>query len=112
MASRGFAPLFAVALVAILAVSALPAAGSGLDLDSAKSQGLIGEKADGYVGIVGAESTAPVAALVKNVNAKRAAAYAEIAKKNGTSVDAVAALAGEKLIEKAGRGAWVTDKDG
>lgn len=100
-----------LALLLLVAV-AQTAAGSGLDLDSAKSQGLVGEKADGFVGIVGADSTAPVAALVKNVNAKRAAAYAEIAKQNGTTLDAVAALAGAKLIERAAKGEWVTDASG
>lgn len=99
-------------LLAWVAVLALPAAGSGLDLDAAKSQGLVGEKVDGYVGIVVADPTAPVAALVKNVNTKRRSAYEAIAKKNGTAVDAVAALAGAKLIERAGRGEWVTDADG
>jgi uncharacterized protein YdbL (DUF1318 family) len=109
MASRRIPIALALALMALLA---LPAAGSGLDLDAAKSQGLVGEKADGYVGIVVADPTAPVTALVKNVNARRQAAYEAIAKKNGTAVDAVAALAGAKLIERASRGDWVTDTEG
>ena len=101
----------ALALI-VLAAFAQTARASGLDLDGAKSQGLVGEKADGFVGIVVANPTAPVAALVKNVNAKRAAAYAEIAKQNGTTLDAVAALAGAKLIERASSGDWVTDAAG
>ncbi len=96
----------------VLAIFAQSARASGLDLDAAKSQGLVGEKADGFVGIVVADPTAPVTALVKNVNAKRAAAYAEIAKQNGTTLDAVAALAGAKLIERASKGDWVTDAAG
>ena len=109
MAMRFTAVWLAFVLVASLA---LPATASGLDLDRAKSQGLVGEKADGYVGIVVAQSSAPVEALVKNINVKRRAAYEEIAKKNGTSVDAVALLAGAKLIERASSGEWVTDADG
>jgi uncharacterized protein YdbL (DUF1318 family) len=101
-----------LALVFSFASLTTSAWASGLDLDSAKSQGLVGEKADGFVGIVVADPTAPVAALVKQVNAKRATAYAGIAKQNGTSVDAVAALAGAKLIERAGKGQWVTDAQG
>jgi len=99
-------------LLLLLTAFAQAASASGLDLDAAKSQGLVGEKADGFVGIVVANPTAPVAALVKNINAKRAAGYAEIAKQNGTSVDAVAALAGAKLIERASTGEWVTDSTG
>lgn len=109
MACRGITITLAFALVAALA---LPAASSELDLDTAKSQGLVGEKVDGFVGIVVAEPTPPVVALVKNVNAKRRAAYEAIAKKNGTEFDAVAALAGAKLIERASPGEWVTDADG
>lgn len=101
-----------LALLVFLAGLAPQAAASGLDLDAAKSQGLVGEKADGFVGIVVADPTAPVAALVKQINAKRATAYAGIAKENGTSVDAVAALAGAKLIERASKGEWVTDAQG
>jgi len=109
MAQRSITIWLAFVLVAALA---LPAAASGLDLEGAKSEGLVGEKVDGYVGIVVANPTAPVIALVKNINAKRAAAYLEIAKKNGTAVDAVAALAGAKLIERAAKGEWVTDDAG
>ena len=97
----------------LLAVAlAATANASGMDLDRAKDQGLVGERADGYVGIVVAQTNSLVQAMVNQVNQKRRAAYEEIAKKNGTSVDAVALLAGEKLIERAPKGAWVTDPQG
>ena len=103
----------AVWLALVLAVALGTTAGaSGIDLERAKGQGLVGEKADGYVGIVVAETNSLVQALVNGVNAKRRAAYEEIAKKNGTSVDAVALLAGEKLVERAAKGEWVTDANG
>jgi uncharacterized protein YdbL (DUF1318 family) len=98
-----------VGLVLLLAL-ALPAA--SLELDAAKRDGLIGEKADGFVGIVVAKPSAEVRALVDSVNAKRRARYEEIAKKNGTLLDAVAAVAGEKLIQRASPGEWVTDAQG
>ena len=107
------AGLAAIGLVfALVATSALPAHASGINLDRAKGQGLVGEKADGYVAIVAPQSNPLIQALVNNVNAKRRAAYAEIARKNATSVDAVARLAGEKLLARASSGAWVTDADG
>ncbi len=104
----------AAAWLAFVLIAALgtTAKASGIDLERAKDQGLVGEKADGYVGIVVAQTNSLVQALVNQVNAKRRAAYEEIAKKNGTSVDAVARLAGEKLIERAAQGEWVTDADG
>jgi hypothetical protein len=99
-------------VLALAAAIALPAHASGVKLVRAKGQGLIGERADGYVGIVVTQADAPVQALVNGVNARRRAAYEEIAKKHGTSVDAVANLAGELLIARASSGDWVTDADG
>jgi hypothetical protein len=88
--------------------AALPSA--ALDLDAARQQGLVGEQSDGYVGAVSASPSADVKALVAEVNAKRRAAYADIAKKNGTAPDAVAALSAQKLIERAPAGQWIYDK--
>jgi len=109
MARRVTAAWLAFLLLAALGTTA---SASGIDLERAKGQGLVGEKADGYVGIVVPQTTSLVQALVNGVNAKRRAAYEEIAKKNATSVDAVALLAGAKLIERAAKGEWVTDADG
>ena len=99
-------------MLAVRVVLAAHAAASGIDLERAKDEGLVGERADGYVGIVVPQTNSLIQALVTSVNAKRRAAYEEIAKKNGTSVDAVALLAGEKLIARAPAGEWVTDADG
>lgn len=95
----------ALALALVLGI-ALPAA-AALDLDSAKQQGVVGEKMDGYVGIVTKSPSPEVRELVESVNAKRRAAYQEIARKNGTAVEAVGALAGQKLIDRAPAGQWI-----
>jgi len=42
----------------------------------------------------------------------RRAEYASIAERQGVSVDAVAQLAGQKLIERASPGEWVLGVDG
>jgi uncharacterized protein YdbL (DUF1318 family) len=98
-----------VALVAIAVFgAALPSA--AIDLDSAKAQGIVGEQTDGYVAAVAASAPADVQALVADVNAKRRAAYQEIAQKNGTKVDDVGVLAAQKLIGRAPPGAWIRDK--
>jgi uncharacterized protein len=96
----------------LLLALALAVPAASLELGGAKRDGLIGEKADGFVGIVVAKPSADVRALVDSVNAKRRASYEEIAKKNGTPLDAVAAVAGEKLTGRASRGEWVTDAQG
>lgn len=94
----------------MLLLPAAPAA--ALTLDEAKARGLVGERPDGFVGIVDPAAPAEVRALVEEVNAKRRAAYERIAKKNGVPLDAVAALAGKKLIEKTPAGQYVMDAQG
>jgi len=98
--------------IALLAALALAAPASALDLDAAKRQGLVGEMTSGYVGAVQSNPPADVAALVAEVNTRRAAGYREIATRNGTAVEAVAALAGQKLIDRAPPGAWIGDAGG
>jgi len=82
-------------------------AAHAMDLDSAKGRGLVGERADGYLGIVVANPSAEVEALVEEVNDKRRARYEEIARSNGIEVAKVEALAGQKAIEKTESGGWV-----
>jgi uncharacterized protein YdbL (DUF1318 family) len=95
----------------VLSFAAAPAAWAA-DLDSAKAAGQVGERADGYLGLVNPGAPPAVKQLVDEVNAKRKAKYAEIAKQNGTSVAAVAALAGPKLIERTAAGQYVMGTDG
>jgi uncharacterized protein YdbL (DUF1318 family) len=98
-----------VALAA--ALLAVPLAAAASPLDDAKRAGHVGEQADGYLGLPpGAPSSAR--ALVDRINAERAEHYADIAAKNGTSPAAVAALAGQKLIERTPAGQWVRPEDG
>ena len=78
-----------------------------VELDQAKNDGLIGERADGYLGLVETGASAPVVALVQQVNTKRKAEYERIAAKNNLSLDQVQALAGKKTIERTRQGHWV-----
>ncbi len=77
------------------------------DLTSAKRDGLVGERADGYLGIVVASPSAEVKALVDDVNAKRRARYEQIARDNNIDVADVEARAGQKAIERTTSGGWV-----
>jgi uncharacterized protein YdbL (DUF1318 family) len=97
-------------IVALVLAIALPAL--ALDLDEARAKGTVGERMDGYVAAVASAPSAEVAALVAEVNAKRRAHYEDIAKRTGAPVEAVAALAGQKLISNAPAGQFVNDGSG
>jgi uncharacterized protein len=64
---------------------------------SARSQGLVGEKTDGYLGFVVAPSAA-IKALVDDINIKRKAKYTEEALANGATVEEMAFRTGCRLI--------------
>jgi len=100
----------AIATVLLL-VAGAPSARAD-ELDSAKAAGQVGERPDGYLGVVSPSAQPAAKQLVEDVNAKRKAKYAEIAKQNGTAVDAVAALMGAKLIERTPAGQYVMGADG
>jgi hypothetical protein len=101
-----------------LGAIALLALGLGLGpaqadaLDDAKAAGLVGERIDGYLGVVDSGAPGDVKRLVEQINAERQAKYAEIAKKQGAPAKAVAQIAGEKLVGRAGSGEYVMGADG
>ncbi len=76
-----------------------------LDLGTAKAQGLVGETVTGYLAPV--KATPEVQKLVNEINAKRKAVYEKIAKRNGTSLQAVELLAGKKAIAKTPAGQFI-----
>ena len=96
----------ALAAIAALLFVAPSAVWAG-SLSDAKAAGWVGEQADGLLGIVDSSAPESAKALVKSVNAKRREGYASIAKKNGTSITAVAALAGDRNIAKTQPGHYV-----
>ena len=83
-----------------------------VDLQSAKSSGLVGEQLNGYLGIVDASAGSDVRALVKDVNAKRKAKYTAIASQNSTSLETVELLAGKKAVEKTQSGNYIQTATG
>jgi uncharacterized protein YdbL (DUF1318 family) len=99
----------AVFFSALLLLGALAA--NAATLDDAKAAGQIGEGVDGYVHLVDKNAPAAAKALVKDVNNKRKAKYASIAKTRGASVENVAALAGAKLVERTPAGQYVMDSN-
>jgi uncharacterized protein len=91
-----------MSIVAALLVTTATAA-SAMQRDpayeAARSGGLIGEKADGYLGYVSPPSAA-IDALVKDLNIKRKSAYTEAARANGATVEEMAFRNGCRLISE------------
>lgn len=105
-----FLILAAVALAPAVTVAPSPAWAQAMSLDQAKSKGLVGEKLDGYLGVV--SNAAGVQQLVDQVNLQRKQLYKDIAAKNGIPVSAVEQLAAKKAIEKAASGEVVQSPGG
>ncbi len=107
---------FVVGLCAITLAAGLTAttavAASDL-IEQAKSQCIVGEQADGYLGVVsGASASSEVRREVRDINQRRKSYYADIARRNGVSVEVTAVLTAEKLISQARSGHCVRDQSG
>ena len=83
----------------------------GLSLEEAKTKGLVGEKPNGYLGVVNPGSR-EAQSLADEVNEKRRKAYQDIAARNKTQLEAVEALAGEKAIQNTKSGHFVEGSGG
>ena len=81
-------------------------------LTQPKADGLIGEQANGYIGLVRQDIPADITELVNEVNAKRKAGYQKIAAGQGTSLAEVEIVGGNKAIEKTLRGNYIRDTSG
>lgn len=105
--------LWGVAIYIALMLLTTASLASALSLDEAKAKGLVGERANGYLGAVSSPN-AETQALIADVNQKRREAYEGIAKRNRTPQTAVESLAGEKAIQNTqpghfieGPGGWI-----
>ncbi len=81
-------------------------------LDQAKAEGWIGEKPDGYLGLVRSDAPPDVQALVGDVNGKRRANYQRIASRQGVPPSEVEKVGGQTAIEKTAPGHYVMDGSG
>ena len=81
-------------------------------LEEAKAAGQIGEKQDGYIGLVQSSVPADVAALINDVNAQRKERYEQIARENGIAVEDVAKLAFTRAFENTRSGHFVEASPG
>ena len=99
-------------VIATAALSLLIAStASAISLEEAKDKGLVGEKPNGYLGVVNPAGP-DVQALTNEVNQKRHQAYEDIAKRNRTPLSSVEALAGEKAIQNTRPGNFIEGPGG
>ena len=106
------------AVLAALAIA--PAAAIAMDaksaVDAAKTAGVVGEQADGFLGFVKPSADTALKAAVQEINEGRAALYRQAAAKNGVTVEAAGASAYTSVVQlrlkpgefyKPANGAWV-----
>lgn len=88
------------------------AAAASAIVEQAKSECIVGEQADGYLGVVDpGKASAELRREVDSINMQRKAAYARLAEKNGVTIDDAAKVTAEKLINQAPSGQCVRDQD-
>jgi len=101
--------IFTVLLTSLLAISIAVASSP---LTQPKADGLIGEQANGYLGLVTQNAPADIKKLVEETNAKRRAGYKKIAETQGTVLAEVEKVGGLTAIEKTLKGNYIRDTDG
>ena len=95
----------------IAAPAVAQSAGAKAEVDRAKAQGMIGEQADGFLGVVsGADPS--VRAAMAEINAGRAQAYRDAAARSGASPDAAGQAAGRMLAGRLGPGEYFRNASG
>lgn len=95
------------ALVFMLAGLGWSGASWGMDLKTAKEQGLVGEQPNGYLGLVKSGAPGDVTVMINKINSLRKKEYQRIAQQNKTELNVVEKLAGKKAIEKTPSGQYV-----
>lgn len=93
------------ALIVMLAGLGWSGASWAIDLQEAKAKGLVGEQANGYLGLVKANAAAE--AMMNEINSLRKQEYQSIAQRNKTELSVVEKLAGKKAIEKTPAGQYI-----
>ena len=81
-------------------------------VDAAKAQGAVGEKSDGFLGLVTGSATPATQAAMAEINAGRAQAYRDIAARTGVSAAAAGEATAQQLFARLPPGAWYRAADG
>ncbi|MFP8966331.1 YdbL family protein [Pokkaliibacter sp. CJK22405] len=98
-------------LVSVLAGLMFSAMVWALDIDSAKSQGLVGESNRGYL-VAMVKGNNAVDSLVNDINEKRRQVYQRNASAAGVTLDVMEVRIGQRLYDKASGGEYVQNANG
>ena len=90
-------------LLFLAALAAVPVAAQTPALDAARASGLVGERYDGYLGVVGNVSGA-IRGQVARINIQRRSLYSNLAATKGASPQDVGVTAGCQLLARVGVG--------
>ena len=90
-------------LAAVLLAAAAPAAAQTAAVDAARNAGAIGERFDGYIGIVSTVSPA-VRSQLASINIQRRSLYSRLAASTGVRPPDVGITAGCQLLARVGVG--------
>lgn len=98
---------FQTALMATLITGFSAGYAFAMDLSSAKSSGLVGEKANGLVEATLPNPSGDIKDLVTTTNAGRLEVYKQMADKQGIPLKEVQAIAAQKIYDLAGPGEFL-----
>lgn len=87
-------------------------ASSKATVDAAKSAGIVGEQADGYLGLVTGTASSEIRAAVNDINIQRKQAYTRMARDKGESVENVGKVFALDLISRVPSGQMYRDGNG
>jgi uncharacterized protein YdbL (DUF1318 family) len=94
---------FNVGAAVMAALALTPAAAFAMDaksvVDAAKTAGIVGEQADGFLGFVKPSSDPALKGAVQEINEGRDALYRQAAAKNGVSVEVAGASAYTTVVQ-------------
>ncbi len=96
-----------------LSIAAAPAYAASAAIEAAKSKCVVGEQTDGYLGVIdAAKADEALKREVRAVNQQRKAAYAELATRNGVTIEQAAQVTAERLLNSAPAGQCIQSPDG
>jgi uncharacterized protein YdbL (DUF1318 family) len=116
MSNRNLIALAVLAALAAPVAAVAQSASTKATVDAAKSAGIVGELADGFLGFGTSAADPAIRAAVAETNAGRAQIYSQAAAKNGVTPAAAGAAAYESVVQgklrsgdyyKPGGGGWV-----
>ena len=85
----------------------VPEVEDSVAVQAAKAAGQVGERPDGYLGLVPGVRESGARALLLRVNEDRQRAYRQLADEYGVAVEDVEKLAGARRVARAQAGEWV-----